>query len=1590
MPIKKPAAFDATKLPLGQRNFLTPLIDGPDVVLKLDWLKPVSEPDGAFRLRGATLDPSSSPDLLVLRATAAIYGEVLKIKAMFGFHAGRLYDGLLIGQITDVRRVLRLIEMQASADLGGHRYLWVLNSENRLVTDVEFNLVNEPFRAGVCAYFTDFSARLDSNTQIVWGLKRVPGVSESSLRDGYPHSMRLVPAGEAGFDVLVTWKGTGDKIGNLPIESITVAFTPSRPKKLAQAAFVTYTALIGAKKVPLQFTTTLADPNPSIELVLEQPLLLEDGLSAVAALMGSKSDLAEVLPFKHLDIQPALSYARFQQHQAEATVTLRHRNGDPVQWEPAHGFAISDLAAAFTIVDGHPRLEAIYGEFTLFGAQFEAEVVPKDFIRAELAEPAQINAGDFLRLAFGPAFASSSLNVTIAEAEYTVDLDEDHDADNRFEIAIDGHIDLLGNGTFVLTEVRLAANYYCGHIDERYITGTIDVAGVPMRVQGVYDYDHEGWMFEGGLAPGKKIPVGELLDQLLHHVDAPTPPGLASLELENLTLRYAAKPRDYYFLASTSYPVPADAPFCANSSQNVLAEVRSFKVAKTGKRETEVNLGWRLYDDDMQFNVYASHTSAGNDFRLMWDDPKGKAISLERLMGALHMQDLPGEAAWDLFHFDRLAIDYTGTPRKITLASQSRYGGGTLSCVAQLAKGERMFQMAWEAPNAQTHFELSRLLEPMNAGSSFPTFGTLPSSIFEIDDVAMVYRPDPKPSLVVYGESHYGLFSKVFFAGSKETGSWGAMAGVAFRPDVHIKDIPGLGKVAPLASLLEAVDISPLLIIASTFTSKRFTPSALLGDAVQGLNGAPLPLSKGATLAAKIDLGKSSSGAISTLANKILKRGELIAEVTVSNSQVQIAALIDGDLSVKLGSAKLNFHDSYVMLNAGQGALEVVFGGTVAASVFGSGSMQFGCRMSVDEAEIAGSSGPLPVALPGPPALPGVHFKEGTYLELGMTTEPEGMLFGLMSDFYIGDDPGNKTYTGSAVVVLDMVEEIPDPKYVYLTIGQLDLWAWMEAQFGMGRWLNAAGEAAKLAGKRPALLNEVTAAYRNLQGVLGEVHFDHVILHYCQDNQVMLPDGTLAQAGAGFQGHLELFGWNAFAAMECSNTGTPSFDGIITVEPINLFDVLKITGDGTGVDVAADWQPGQQIDWSSQQARRGAMKPHAGPRTTLVKAGGPVLALSTSGERILHASAGVSLLGIPCASVLLDVTRSGFEFDLELGAGDVAHFSLKCHLGDGPEGKEFTASGDTSIHLDAEIGPIIPGVDATAFHLSAGLDAHLDFHVTGKAFALTVRGGFEFEGLHLTMPDLTINEAFSDLAQLPGKVVDWIKQKASEIFDCIFGELKKAAEWVADKAKLVAEETKEIAVGIYNAASDALSSATGVLFDAAKMAKLAKEQVEQFTHKAADVAVQAGQKVVEIANAARQEVERLASQAADALVNAGRTVTQAAITATISMLRDAGKIANTISDGVDYVKKKGRELIDYGKRLLTETTSAIADIEDKAAKIVNQLEEDTKIVLNKVAEAASWLANKLKEGAEAVGHGIVSAAEDVGHAFSDLGHALFG
>jgi hypothetical protein len=1534
---------------------------------------------GQLSLQAIKVDKSAEATTLAFTCTASLLGVSMPARAVFLLPKGKLTGFYLIASPPQGWKLSQSFPKLPSyrgapsllSSWINDQTLFVLSSGDQSITESGYKLKDVEFPAGLNFYVPP-PARpkaIDAS-----GLSALSDPAKLlSTTPGFFFGQILNGAKPPAIKAQGWWKSS-TKIGAATVPRLGLTYITGTDQGTPELYWLAQLQLPGEED-PLTLVGQVDDAGtPTFDAHFDDLIALKGGLPVLGALTdggldkvlsGALSLNGASLPLVQLS---ALSWRPGQYLSAE--LCLVGSSGRPWKWNAIPGVLEvqeTDVSLYVTLGSGKNVEIGFSGIAQLFGALFEVDVAPKKQVSGMLAQPTTLHLNTFISSLFGANIHFPDIEIESAGCSYSM-------TEKIWEVdfTAGGHIDVLGDGQVVITGLGFEVETTNGKPTHRALSGQFELGGVPIALNAEYDDGGSGWRYEGYAASNKAVSLKAVTNLLLRSFDASLPNELPDVQLFNLALQLAPHEKSFGCSADLKFTPPNFLPwFKGQVDANINLQCQTNP--QTSRREVEVDIDWLVQMGETVFEADASFGSQGRSLLISWsgDTP----IGLGTLRDALKLKqvfDGPEGSDWPIFQFHRFVFDYQDHPKAVTLMANSSLGDGSLTLHAGLTKTRRDFSAAWAGSKNDSHFGISTLLGALKLTDTVRLFGDAPLNIFEFNRFELSYVADPFPCLSAFGLSQHSDFEEVFFAAMKKP-SWGFAVGAAFKSDTRLANVPGVSSLTAIKNMIQAVTdalaITPQYILFSTIEGAGVTlpDFALTLDESLGISRnqtvttrpnafgqGKMALHKGASVAARLNLKNSSNSIVRRVA-EVIGIDEVDGKLTFGSGQVEVMGIIPGQVKIPGKKSPFTLSNCYFKLIQAD-ELTAEIGGTSHFNVFHE-PREIMVSLSVSEtqavANIDLTNGP---PIPPPAALPGLQFDNSYDLQIGVQFEPEGMDMGFKGKFFIADP---KKYYGDVTVVLEMIEEVPNPLYLSGSINQMDLWAMFELMTGAERMaemahqaLNAVDQSAvakatgiSTVGKAAdAALEFLVSQYQNLRPVLGLVKFQDVAFHWAEE-PVTLPDGAVASPGVGFRGAADIFGFHAALQFELSKAGG-GLSGMFMLDPIELGKVLHVRGDSKGLSVN-----GKQV----------------------VKPGGPILEVNSQHSPFLHGSLHVDLFNFLHTDVHADITDSGFSFELDAGAGEIADLRLGCLLQAKPF--SFDAHGSFSMHLDGEIDLDLPVIGRKTIHLDAGLDGSLEIRITESSFMVSIHGSFEFEGITLHLPGLTLNVPFGDIADLAKHIWDHIRDEAAEIFHDVI-------DWLGDKLKEGVEEVKKIAEeGVHEVKQvwdETEHAVKEVGEQAAKAVTAAAHEMEAVAAdvgKATTALVEAGEdEVKEIKQTAEKEVKAVEHAAQEFAEAAEQTVEHVTQEVEKDLAKIGDKIAGILSDAAHAVAAITDAAIKW-------CSQALADAERFAQGVLDDMRKAVDAIRN--AAAAVW--DEVKQIAEK----IANAARSVVHAVGDFVSSIF-
>jgi hypothetical protein len=497
-------------------------------------------------------------------------------------------------------------------------------------------------------------------------------------------------------------------------------------------------------------------------------------------------------------------------------------------------------------------------------------------------------------------------------------------------------------------------------------------------------------------------------------------------------------------------------------------------------------------------------------------------------------------------------------------------------------------------------------------------------------------------------------------------------------------------------------------------------------------------------------------------------------------------------------------------------------------------------------------------SLPSPPIMKGVHFDEFG-VGMGVFFDPPAYALGVEGKFHIGDGGGVVQLDDDDFVVVCRLDgDVPDPLYISFYVPSLQL------------------------GDLITIFTDTSLDFGIPIGV-SDLSFQWAKNPL---EPVALPDGSLSRMGYGFSGNLNVLGLSFYGDVEIDAGG---LKGTVTMDPLSL-GPLKLTGNGAGVTIKVDAN-GKPIR-NNQVATTKAVKDAIANATTkqLVAPGGPSLTVNTGSSPYLSLGAGISLFGLVNESIEATIDSDGISFELDFGV--LLQGTMQCTLIDYHNfyGK-FAFGLDTSIPL-----PTIAGFSLGSVPLEALCDTKVNVNASESDVVLSVVGGFDFEGLDLSIGPFTVDVPIGSISDLIETIVKYVLDHALEFFNNVIGTAEKWAELAFNG---VITGIRDVAGGLKTAFNKTAQEVAGIMSNVGYGIEEAAAAIRNAFSSSAE----------DLASALRAGYGATAEAATAVLRNVGYAITDVA-SALSSVFGQTPEAVNDILQGAGYTADEVKEAFE--------------------------------------------------------------------------------
>ncbi len=1336
---------------------------------------------------------------------------------------------------------------------------------------------------------------------------------------------------------------------------------------------------------PLRYHTRIGAPAP-----------LGETIAALSRLIGTDAQSLLPAPPEHLNL---LSMTYAPRRTFELVVAAGDRRASGPHLVTVGPIELREVSYAIAVTLGGPKAEpqiVLEARAAFFGVDFAVCYAPGVRIEGGLADPDGVRLGALIESALPVTLPFGLDTLTLRTAWVRRMLGDS--PSTHLKLEVDGEVRLLPTGAITLKAIRFAVDRPDSN-SARYAFGaTFGLGPLQMRIDAAQT--EAGWLLSGYCAPENGLSLTDLIDHLVHAFGAEIPPEVPDILLESVELQYETNTKTLLIKTMVGWTLDENIPVLAGNHTVMLGI--QVAAAPAGGRQANLTLDWTLEKgaNTLAASVYLSREQQVYAVDLSAPDKPLRITELVHELGLPADTSFPGADVLDIvLQVSHLSVNYTRPPGVVDLAWSRPLGNGMLVTEVRGESAHKNLQICWVGATPEAALGLKTLLDATSAGGAVDEVRTALSVVGMggmVNDVIGLLtfhqlgfqwdHSSAADDLLFTARSVHVAVDRCFLL-VRRGGAPGIVTGLTLREGAHLSQLPFVPEL--VGNLLEATTslfgLELTQVLFSTLQAGRFSPPGFqeanlvpsfgqtgIRPASRPFGTAAMPLGRGFALGGRITLSDDPNNPI----RRVLNFDHIDAQVTFSAQEVGIQAVLPGSLKIDAGGGtSLELRDAMFRVEMGESGPAMDVGGSLDLMLFHKHLHADGW-LSISTHSLEGHIGIYGIEFPPPPMLPGVHFtateEKPFYLDVGLQFEPPGLMMGMKGHFYI--QTSGRRYEGDVTFVLEIVEIIPQPLYVEFEIDALNIPCMVEAMTGVQWALAQAEHLADEANRAPGAIGSaaevveggiaaIEGAIAHLNDILDDVSLNDVRIRWC-DSVVNLPDGTLALPGVGFRGEVSLFGWDAFALLEFSSGGIPNLTGHFEAEPIHIGGVIEIWGDGKGIRNP----PKSPGDLSPSTTT-------ADPGEWFLEPGGPVFHVSTRSSPFLHADLHARLFGFLAADVHAEVTTTGFCFSFHLGAGPLTA-DLDCHYW--KDDGAFEASGALGLHLHGDIGPIIPGIEATKIHLNTDLGARVQLRVDSTGFVLELDGEFNFQGLRINLPTLTLIVAFSSIADLAKAIWDHIVDLAEEIFEEVLLPIKAffedAAKAVAEVATKAVEAVEAVAIEV----AGEIKQIAEVAVDAVE--KVAEEVWEQATivaQAAAKLVSEADQRAREAAQPLHHQADRLRAQKGNLIETTANQVAAIALDVAGYVKEVALVIADLAGQAARWVADRFDEARRWVEGRLADAAAAVVRLANEAAEYCAQIDHEIRLLIAEIEE----LGRKIKAFFEDLGHDIKHGFEEVGHAF---------
>jgi hypothetical protein len=411
----------------------------------------------------------------------------------------------------------------------------------------------------------------------------------------------------------------------------------------------------------------------------------------------------------------------------------------------------------------------------------------------------------------------------------------------------------------------------------------------------------------------------------------------------------------------------------------------------------------------------------------------------------------------------------------------------------------------------------------------------------------------------------------------------------------------------------------------------------------------------------------------------------------------------------------------------------------------------------------------------------------------------------------------------------------------------------------------------------------------------------------------------------------------------------------VEFDPISLWNIVSVTGAGA----------------------------QSGPMLSIATFSDPAHADSVLREPHLVISGGFDILGLNAASTAIKITENGLEFEVSARASPLLHIDMSGAI-DRHSVSSMHASASATAGFDEHLDLGLLG----NIHFQETVTLSLALAVANSAPSLTIGGGFDFMGEHVTLPSWSPPSVTPGLLNnLDEVLIEKVRQALLDFLHLDFGKWLEQVKQGLIELERGLEQAAQVMRNVFGQAFDEVA---GHLRDmTGDMARIAATLAGTFNAAAADVASalrKAGATPEEVAQGLNQGLGLGEIDVAVAMWSAGCVAGEVAAGLNRGLGRSAASVAGVLP-GLDYSAEEIVQGLSQGLGMaVADVVGAMRSADYATVTVARGLAGGLGMAAAKVAgelRDAGYAADQVALG---LAGGLHMAAADVAGAMQSAGY----